>query len=108
VEAIREIDDLTDCVILDVKMPTHDGFWVAKRLRGGQKDVAIILHSAYQDLKDPYEVINEFRPSATWSRAGASPPCSTWSRRLAASRSACVLASRRSIACAKPANRCAP
>jgi DNA-binding NtrC family response regulator len=43
-------------------MPTHDGFWVAQQLRGRQQDVAIIFHSAYQDVKDPYEVINEFRP----------------------------------------------
>jgi DNA-binding NtrC family response regulator len=62
VEAVREIDEDTDCVILDVKMPANDGFWVAKQIRGRHQDVAIIFHSAYQDLKDPYEVINEFRP----------------------------------------------
>lgn len=62
VDAIREIDEATDCVILDVKMPGHDGFWVAEQLRSRQQDVAIIFHSAYQDVKDPYEVINEFRP----------------------------------------------
>jgi DNA-binding NtrC family response regulator len=62
VEAVREIDDATDCVILDVKMPAHDGFWVAEQLRTRHEDVAIIFHSGYQDVKDPYEVINEFRP----------------------------------------------
>jgi DNA-binding NtrC family response regulator len=62
VEAVREIDDDTDCVILDVKMPAHDGFWVAEQLRSRHEDVAIIFHSGYQDVKDPYEVINEFRP----------------------------------------------
>lgn len=62
VEAIRSIDDHTDCVILDVKMPTHDGFWVAEQIRRRYQDLAIIFHSAYQDVKNPYEVINEFRP----------------------------------------------
>jgi DNA-binding NtrC family response regulator len=62
VEAVREIDEATDCVILDVKMPNHDGFWLAEQLRTRNQDVAIIFHSAYQDVKDPYDVINEFRP----------------------------------------------
>lgn len=54
VEAVREVNEATDCVILDVKMPTHDGFWVAEQLRSHQHDVPIIFHSAYQDVKDPY------------------------------------------------------
>lgn len=61
-EAIRKVDDSTDCVILDVKMPGQDGFWVAGKLRGENRDVPIIFHSAYQDVKDPIDVINEFRP----------------------------------------------
>ena len=62
VEGVRAVSEETDCVILDVKMPTHDGFWVCRQLRSRDPDVPIIFHSAYQDLKDPYEVINEFRP----------------------------------------------
>lgn len=62
VEAIRCIDERTDCVILDVKMPTHDGFWVAEQIRRRYHDLAIVFHSAYQDVKNPYEVIDEFRP----------------------------------------------
>jgi DNA-binding NtrC family response regulator len=62
VEGIRATGDDADCVILDVKMPTNDGFWLAKQLRRNVPDVPIIFHSAYQDLKDPYEIINEFRP----------------------------------------------
>ena len=62
VEGVRAVDKNTCCVILDVRMPNHDGFWVCKHLRKKDPDVPIIFHSAYQDLKDPYEIINEFHP----------------------------------------------
>jgi DNA-binding NtrC family response regulator len=61
-EAVGAIDNETSCVILDVKMPTHDGFWVSKQLRKRTPDIPIIFHSAYQDLKDPYEIINNYHP----------------------------------------------
>jgi DNA-binding NtrC family response regulator len=61
-EGVRTVDDDTSCVILDVRMPTHDGFWVCKHLRRRAPDVPIIFYSAHQDVKDPYEVINEYHP----------------------------------------------
>jgi DNA-binding NtrC family response regulator len=61
-EGVRSVDEHTSCVILDVRMPTHDGFWVCKHLRRRAPDVPIIFYSAYQDVKDPYEVINEYHP----------------------------------------------
>jgi DNA-binding NtrC family response regulator len=61
-EGVRTVDDNTSCVILDVRMPTHDGFWVCKHLRRRAPDVPIIFYSAYQDVKDPYEIINEYHP----------------------------------------------
>jgi DNA-binding NtrC family response regulator len=61
-EGVRTVDDHTSCVILDVRMPTHDGFWVCKHLRKRAPDVPIIFYSAYQDAKDPYEIINEYHP----------------------------------------------
>src|SRR5437899_396804 len=62
VEGVRAVDEATSCVILDVRMPTHDGFWVCKHLRKRAPDVPIIFYSAYQDAKDPYEIINEYHP----------------------------------------------
>src|SRR6266542_4493486 len=62
VEGVRSVDQNTSCVILDVRMPTHDGFWVCKHLRKRAPDVPIIFYSAYQDLKDPYDIINEHHP----------------------------------------------
>jgi DNA-binding NtrC family response regulator len=61
-QGVRAVDKNTSCVILDVRMPTHDGFWVCKHLRRRAPDVPIIFFSAYQDVKDPYEIINEFHP----------------------------------------------
>jgi CheY-like chemotaxis protein len=61
-EGVRTVDENTSCVILDVRMPTHDGFWVCKHLRRRAPDVPIIFYSAYQDAKDPYEIINEYHP----------------------------------------------
>ena len=61
-EGVRAADKNTSCIILDVRMPTHDGFWVCKHLRRRAPDVPIIFFSAYQDVKDPYEIINEFHP----------------------------------------------
>jgi DNA-binding NtrC family response regulator len=61
-EGVRTVDEHTSCVILDVRMPTHDGFWVCKHLRRRAPDVPIIFYSAYQDVKDPYEIINEYHP----------------------------------------------
>jgi DNA-binding NtrC family response regulator len=61
-DGVRATDANTSCVILDVRMPTHDGFWVCKHLRKRVPNVPIIFFSAYQDVKDPYEIINEFHP----------------------------------------------
>src|SRR5258708_32225973 len=41
VDGLRNVDQDTCCVILDVKMPTHDGFWVCKHLRKKAPDVPI-------------------------------------------------------------------
>jgi len=62
IEGVQQVDKDTGCVILDVKMPTHDGFWVCKHLRKKAPDVPIIFHSAYQDAKHPFDIINEFHP----------------------------------------------
>ena len=62
VHGVLEIDKNTSCVILDVRMPRHDGFWVCKQLQKKAPDVPIIFHSAYQDAKAPSEIVDEFHP----------------------------------------------
>jgi CheY-like chemotaxis protein len=49
-------------VILDVKMAKYDGFWACKQIRQRHPDLPVIFYSAYQDAKDPYDIINEHRP----------------------------------------------
>jgi len=61
-KGVLGVDKNTSCIILDVRMPTHDGFWVGRQIRKKAPDVPIIFHSAYQDSKNPYEIINELHP----------------------------------------------
>jgi two-component system C4-dicarboxylate transport response regulator DctD len=61
-EALAAMDENVAVVVLDVKMTGLDGFATYKRMREKDADVPIIFYSAYQDIKDPYEIINEYRP----------------------------------------------
>lgn len=61
-EGVQAVDDVVCAVILDIKMKGHDGFWACNEIRKVQPDVPVIFYSAYQDMKDPYAVINEHRP----------------------------------------------
>lgn len=56
------IDDSIYAVLLDVKMPGIDGFETYEKIRSLDPDLPIIFHSAYQDLKDPYKIMNQHRP----------------------------------------------
>jgi DNA-binding NtrC family response regulator len=62
VEALGEIDEGVGVVVLDVKMTGLDGFGAYKEMRAKDVDLPIIFYSAYQDIKDPYEIMNEYRP----------------------------------------------
>jgi DNA-binding NtrC family response regulator len=61
-EGVDAVDAETCAIILDVKMPGEDGFWACGEIRKKVPDVPVIFYSAYQDLKDPYVIINEYRP----------------------------------------------
>ncbi len=61
-EGVAAMDDEVCAVILDIKMKGHDGFWACNEIRKSQPDMPVIFYSAYQDVKDPYDVINEHRP----------------------------------------------
>lgn len=49
-------------VVLDIKMADKDGFATYTDIRAKDSDLPIIFYSAYQNLKDPYEIINRYRP----------------------------------------------
>jgi DNA-binding NtrC family response regulator len=63
-EGIALVDEETCAVILDVKMAGYDGFWACGQIRAKYPDIPVIFYSAYQDSKDPYRIINEYRPFA--------------------------------------------
>jgi DNA-binding NtrC family response regulator len=61
-EGVAAVNDDVCAAILDVKMAKHDGFWTCKQIRQKYPDLPVIFYSAYQDAKDPYDIINEHRP----------------------------------------------
>jgi len=56
--------------IVDVKMKGYDGFWACNELRKVHPELPVIFYSAYQDLKDPYQIINEHRPFGYLTKDG--------------------------------------
>lgn len=59
---VAAVDEDVSVVVLDIKMPGRDGFWAYQAIREKNELVPIIFHSAYQDVKDPYQIMNEYRP----------------------------------------------
>lgn len=56
-QAVSEAMNLhPDVIVLDIKMPEHDGFWVFREVRKGGSDALIIFNSAYQDTYLPSEL----------------------------------------------------
>lgn len=61
-EGVAAAHDRVCAAILDVKMGKFDGFWACNEIRRKFPDLPVIFYSAYQDAKDPYDIINEHRP----------------------------------------------
>lgn len=61
-EAVAILDVSVRAVILDIKMKGKDGFWTYTAIRARFPHLPIVFFSAFQNLKDPYEIINEYRP----------------------------------------------
>ena len=70
-EGISAFNEETCAVILDVKMQGRDGFWACDQIRRIAPDVPIIFYSAYQNAKDPFEIINQHRPFAYIAKDGS-------------------------------------
>ncbi len=60
IEGVRAVDENTDCVILDIIMPGHDGFWVCKHMRKRFSNIPIIFYSARHDTGSAEDVIAEY------------------------------------------------
>ena len=61
-QGVAAIHDEVCAAILDVKMSVRDGFWACNEMRRKVPDLPVIFYSGYQNLKDPFEIINEHRP----------------------------------------------
>ena len=61
-EALEKVNADVMAVILDIKMQGKDGFETMLGIKTGYPQLPVIFHSAYQDLKDPYEIMNDYRP----------------------------------------------
>jgi DNA-binding NtrC family response regulator len=73
--AVAGLEAFTDdvcVVILDVKMRGQDGFWACDQIRKRQPDIPIIFYSAYQDVKNPFDIINSYRPFGYLTKDGNS------------------------------------
>jgi DNA-binding NarL/FixJ family response regulator len=71
-EGVEAVNDDVCVAILDVKMGKYDGFWACNQIRKKCPDLPVIFYSAYQDAKDPYDVINEHRPFGYITKSGDS------------------------------------
>ena len=61
-EAVEKVDDSVFVVVLDVKMKDKDGFQIFAEIKKKYQHLPIIFYSAYQDLRDPYDIMNTMRP----------------------------------------------
>jgi DNA-binding NtrC family response regulator len=62
VQSLAVLSEEVSAVVLDVKMRDHDGFWASDQIRKKNAHVPIIFYSAYQDLKKPLDIINQYQP----------------------------------------------
>ena len=61
-EGLDRLDETVSAVVLDIRMPERDGFQIFKAIKERYLHLPVLFHSAYQNLLDPYEIINEYRP----------------------------------------------
>ncbi len=69
-EGIAAIASHPMVILLDIKMKGEDGFYAYREIRKVDQGVPIIFHSAYQDVKDPYEIMNQYKPFAYLTKGG--------------------------------------
>jgi DNA-binding NtrC family response regulator len=61
-QGVKAMHEDICAVILDVKMVGLDGFWACTEIRKRSATVPVIFYSAYQNMKNPYTIINDHRP----------------------------------------------
>lgn len=61
-EGIEKVTPFVYAVILDIKMEGKNGFETFIEIKKKNLYVPIIFHSAYQDILNPYQIMNDYRP----------------------------------------------
>ena len=59
-----------DVVVLDIRMPEHDGFWVFSEIRKFDAHVPIIFNSAYQDVMSGSDAADIYKPFGYLPKTG--------------------------------------
>jgi two-component sensor histidine kinase/CheY-like chemotaxis protein len=59
---IENVNANVFAVILDIKMEGKNGFETFTEIKKKNMYIPVIFLTAYQDLKDPFEIINDYRP----------------------------------------------
>jgi PAS domain S-box-containing protein len=72
-EGMERLDETVSAVVLDIRMPGQDGFQIFKAIKERLPHLPVLFHSAYQDLKDPYEIMNQYRPFGYISKSAGLP-----------------------------------
>ena len=71
-EGIEQVNASTFCVILDVKLNGKNGFETFVEIKKKFLNLPIIFHSAYEDIKNPYDIMNDYHPFAYVVKQGDS------------------------------------
>ncbi len=61
-DGISAVDSSVYAVVLDIRMTGKDGFDTYNEIKRRMPHLPIIFYTAYHDLKDPYEIMNQYRP----------------------------------------------
>ena len=69
-ESVEAVDSSTSVVVLDIKMKGMDGFETIRQIKERFIHLPVIFHSAYQDVKSPLEIMNQYRPFAYIAKEG--------------------------------------
>ncbi|HET6344388.1 MAG TPA: response regulator, partial [Myxococcota bacterium] len=67
---IAAVNDETEVVVLDVKMQSPDGFETCNAIQAKYPHLPVIFFSAYQDLRAPFDIMNELHPFGYVSKNG--------------------------------------
>lgn len=70
-DGVRTVDQTTETVVLDVKMPGMDGFEVYQKIKENYPDVPIIFFSGFEGLSEKMQLRKKYKPYAYFEKSGS-------------------------------------